>query len=163
MITKQEEEKEFVYLPKSMANKIKSAETDKTKLNIIDDYIRESKQEIKNNLESLESDVVQYKAMMLKAKEAFREAKEEQLNASYKLWEKFDKELAEVRTKVEKVKEEIMPIKKILEETKDLLNNINTYQVENLFKSIKEIGNEISYNSTNGKILKFIIDNYKEK
>ncbi len=157
-----EEEKKYVYVTKSLADKIESAQSDRTKLTIIEDYIRESKNEIKSNLESLEEDVVIYKGLMIKAKEAFREVKEEQLTASYKVWEKFDEEMRSVSESVKIAKEKIIPLKKEIQEVNELLRECSTYNLKELLSIIKEISSELSYDSKTGDILKFLFKEYKK-
>jgi len=80
------EEREFVYVPKSLAKKIKELEDGKVKEDLILEYLDKSRKEVKANLETLEDDVIQYQGIMIKAKQTFEKAKNEQLTASYDLW-----------------------------------------------------------------------------
>ena len=65
------EEKDIVWLPKSLAKKVNALDTRDSKAynDVIQDYIDASKREIKANVESLEEDVLIYKAAMIKANE----------------------------------------------------------------------------------------------
>lgn len=156
------EEKDLIWLPKSLVKKIKDIEDTKTIEAEIYKYIEESKKDLRINLESLDDDVLLYKAYMIKAKNAFEAAKNEQLEASYALWEKFDTELYEVRKKVEKVKEVMNPIKQELEELKTLMNSVKTYDIEKLLEVIKTIATYLSYDGDTAKVVRFLFENYKK-
>src|SRR5688572_20798439 len=95
--TKTIEEKEIVWLPKSLAEKVKQITDGKLLELEILKYAEESKSSLRQDIESIEEDVLQYRAFMVKAKNAFKEAKDEQLDASYALWEKFEDDLKGLR------------------------------------------------------------------
>ena len=157
------EDKEIVWLPKKLADKVKGyQEEGKPYENIILQYLDESKNEVKSNLETLDEDVLQYKALMVKAKNAFKEAKEEQLSQSYEIWEDFDKELVSVRSKVEEMKNTISPIKSEIEDIKKLLDGVSSWEIEKFLEVIKEVSNYLAYEGDTAKILRFLFDNYKK-
>ena len=155
-----EEEKEYVslYLPKSLAKKIKQLESGESHEDIVQSFLDESKRDIKNSLECLEDDVLEYKALMTKAKVAFREAKEEQLQASYELWEKFEEDLPSVEEKITKLINKLKPVERQLSQINDLLNGLSFYSIENAMELIGKI-NQMTSETKN--IFKFLLENYK--
>jgi len=134
-------DKEIVWLPIDLAKKVKDAESTKELDALIIGYLDESRGEVKANLESLDADLLQYRAMMTKAKVAFREAKDEQCTASYELWENFDKELPKVKEKIMRIVRILNPLSKQLKEIDDLMRKINTYQLEKVAELLSRIEN----------------------
>lgn len=155
------EEKELVWLPKSLAERIKGFTDNSEYEAAIVKYIEESKADFKINIESIEEDVLQYKAFMIKAKNAFREAKEEQLNASYELWDKFDGDLSKVRDYVSRVRKEIEPLKKDIEQLNSEISKISKWEIEGLLKLLQEINGQMYGETAN--MIKFLFDNYKKE
>lgn len=156
------EEKEFVYLPVSLARKIKDLGEGKVYEGLVLDYLNESKNEIKANLASLDDDVIRYKGLMIKAKQAFKEAKDEEIKNSYEMWESLDKELPSLKEKVESMKQSLLPLQSTLKEINSGMEVLRTYQIKELLEIVKEISQELSYDSKTGKILKFLVANYKD-
>lgn len=152
------EEKEIVWLPKSIAKKVKEMTDDRLLNEAIDMYFEESKKKIRGNLEALEEDVIQYKASMMKAKQAFREAKEEQIKASYAMWEKMDDEMPRLEEKVKQAIRRIEPFIETLEKANNLIRFINTYQFERFFEQVSEI--DRIYKENPG-IFEFMMKHYK--
>lgn len=157
-----EKEKEFVYLPKELAEKIKQIQDSKVIESIIIDYIDESKREIQANLENLDDDVIKYKGLMLKAKKAFEDAKNEQLTASYALWEKFEDERPNTTEKIESIVNLLNPLVNKLEEVNSLMAKVNLYDLEKFLKILSEISNLVGYNGQTAELLKFLFENFKK-
>lgn len=157
-----EGETELVWLPKALASKI---EQQKKKgdgyEDIIIGYLDDSRAEVKNNLELLEDDVLQYRGLMVKAKQEFQKAKDEQLKASYDLWEKFDEELPKLRDKVEKANKELAPIAESVKDLRTSLDNISLYQLKELNELLESISRHLGNDGHTGKILKYLVKNYK--
>jgi len=155
------EEKEIVWLPKSIASQIKDLNDKKMEEEIILKYIDESRSDIKHFLENLDDDLLQYRALMVKTRNAFKEAKEEQLQANYELWENFDKEMPSLQEKIDKVKKAIEPVSNQIKELNEALGNIRSYELKELLEVIKGISQYLGYDNNAGKILKFLVKNYK--
>jgi len=157
------EEREFVYVPKSLAKKIKELEDGKVKEDLILEYLDKSRKEVKANLETLEDDVIQYQGIMIKAKQTFEKAKNEQLTASYDLWERFDKEMPKLQKKIETITSQIEPIANQIIELNEALDKIHSYQIKDLVELLKEVSSCLEYDGNTGKILKFLVTNYNKK
>ncbi len=154
-------EKEYIYLPKDLVKKIKDLEDNKLIEQAIDEYFEETKRDLKVNLEEIDDRVLEYRGLMVKAKNEFKKAKEEQIEASYILWEEFDKEMPSIRTKIEALKNEISPITKELKELSIELNKVKTWEIKDLLEIVKEVSKYLDYNNDTGNILKFLFENYK--
>ena len=135
-------EKEYIsaYVPKEFAEKFRKIDSDEQKHIAFDEYLKtvqeKSKAEFKANLESLDEDVAIYTGLMLKVKQAFEKAKDEQLNLSYATWEKFDEEIPSIKEKTSLIVSQLKPITEELEKIKNLLGDINTYRFDQVSQSI---------------------------
>lgn len=154
-------EKEYVFIPKKLAEKIKDLESDKQMEDTIIGYYNQSRRELQGELDCLDEDVIQYKANMMKARQAFREAKEEQLDANYELWEKFDADIKGVSAYVAKATSQLQPLKAELSQLKELMNQIDKWEIEKLVGLIDKLNS--SFYGETGNILKFLFENYKSQ
>lgn len=154
------EEKDLVWLPKSVAARIKELEKASEQGDLVLEYVEQSKRDLKTSLESLEDDVIQYKAQMISARKKFEEAKNAELDANYAMWEKFDVEKSTLKRKVGDAVGELKPLVDELNNVKKLMGEIRSYDIENLVKLINQLNGNF-YGET-GNILKFLFDNYKK-
>jgi hypothetical protein len=154
-------EKELVWLPKDVAEKVLQLEEAKKSGDLVLEYIEQAKRDLNISLESLDEDVIQFKAQMISARKKFEEAKTVELAANYEVWEKFDLEKAGIRKKAQDLKQELQPMIDELNQVKRLMSEINSYDISNLLKIIKEV-NQSFYGET-GNVLTFLFNNYKKK
>lgn len=139
--------KELIWVEKEFAERYKVLESDKSKneqrCKALDEYISKvsesSRSDFKANLETLEEDVAIYTGLMLKVKQAFGKAKDEALEASYALWEEFDKERPVVSKKISDVCELLDPLEKKLNSINDSLGKIRTYDIDRLIESMQKL------------------------
>jgi len=135
-------DKEYIsaYVPKEFAEKFRKIDSDEQKHIAFDEYLKtvqeKSKNEFKANLESLDEDTAIYTGLMLKVKQAFEKAKDEQLNPSYATWESFDKEIPSIKQKTSEIVSLLKPITEELEKIRYLLGCINTYSFDQISNSI---------------------------
>ena len=159
-------DRELIWVEKEFAEKYKllddKAEKRAEQIAMFEKYMEtvkdQSKAEFKNNLQNLEEDVAIYTGLMLKVKQAFEKAKNEQLDASYKLWEKFDEEIPNIRQKTSQVISELNPLIGKLEEIDKLLSKIDTYNFERLITAIEKVNNLYGQNK---EMFEFLIVNFK--
>src|SRR4030042_6696620 len=110
--------KELIWVEKEFAEKYKILESDKNKneerCKVLDEYIEKisesSRKDFKANLESLEEDAVIYTGLMLKVKQAFGKAKDTALEASYTIWEEYNKEQPNINKKIKDLCELLDPL-----------------------------------------------------
>lgn len=139
--------KELIWVEKEFAERYKILESEKEKneqrCKALDEYISKisesSRSDFKANLEVLEEDVAIYTGLMLKVKQAFGKAKDEALEASYALWEKFDEEKPSVSKKISEFVNMLDPLEKKLNSINDALGKIRTYNIDRLVESMQKL------------------------
>jgi hypothetical protein len=87
----------------------------------------------------MEEDVAIYTGLMLKVKQAFGKAKDEALEASYALWEKFDEEKPSVNKKVAEFVSMLDPLEKKLSSINEALGKIRTFNIDRLVESMQKL------------------------
>jgi predicted RNase H-like nuclease (RuvC/YqgF family) len=154
------EEKELVWLPKEVAARVKQLEDAKKSGDLVLEYVEQSKRDLKTSLESLEDDVIRFKSQMISARKKFEDAKNVELEANYAVWEKFDLEKSSIRKKAGELKDELKPMIDELKQVKQLMDQINTYDIQRLLTIIKDLNH--SFYGETGNILTFLFNNYKK-
>lgn len=154
------EEKELVWLPKSLAAKVEAL---KDSDNFVEEYIEQSKREINTNLESFDNEIISYKANMIKARKEFQIAKDEMIQANYEMWEKFDEERKSTYNLAEKMVETLKPLKDELVEIQKLMDGIHKWRIEDLLKMLKEINGCAPEGSKTRDMLVFLMENFKNE
>lgn len=135
--------KELVWLPVELAKKYKQYEQHGDNISVSQmekellSYVEEVKREIKTNFDSLDNDVLEFKVQMLKMKNAFKETKDEQINAVYDVWENADKQLSPLRKKLESLTSEISSLRFALEALNSSLKGITPYNLEILLDQLQ--------------------------
>ena len=152
------EEKELVWLPKELAAKINDIEGVEGLRKEILSYVDETKRHLRNDIEMMDEDILLYKAYMIQARDKFKQAKNEELEANYTLWETFDEELGETRKRVRNVQDVLEPLKKDLNTIEQSIRNLNTYKMEDVLKIVDKFNN-MSDNEL--RVIKFLQDNFK--
>lgn len=153
------EERDLVWLPKSLANKIKEVEDIKTIEKEILNYVCEIKNSLKLNTESMDEEIIQYRAYMIKARDAFKKAKDEELDAFYSLWETYDKDISKIKTQVNKAKEGLNPLLSELQTIKKEISTIDTWGFDKISESIQKVS---SLYGENKEMFMFLVNNYKK-
>lgn len=152
--------KDLVWLPKELCEKIKRVESDGELENLVMQHIKESKFNINNELENLDENILQYRGLMIKSRNEFKKAKEEELDSYYTLWEKYEEDINGIKEKVNEIKNFLSPLKKELKEVEELMNKIRIYD----FKELNEVLRIFSsLYGENKKILEFLFENYKKE
>lgn len=154
-------EKDLVWLPRDLADKVKALEDPIKQGKAVIEYIEDSKRAVKYTLDGLEDDIVRYKGQMANMQIEFKKAKEEQLDANYVLWEKYEDEIAKVKVRVRVVTDLLVPVKKDLDQLNARLKDIDVYRLKEAFSLIKELTQILNHDSKTGDIIRFLFDNYK--
>lgn len=154
-------ETELIWVDKKFAVEYNKLKSDEEKEKVFEEYLSqlslETQKEFKVNLESIEEDVAIYTGLMLKAKQAFEKAKNEQLTASYELWEGFEKELPSTKEKVNKIVNILKPLTAELKQINDLLREIDIHNIEGLSKTITDF---VNLYGENREVFDFLIKNF---
>lgn len=152
-------EKDLIWLPKQLAQKIKDVEDVKKLEAEIISYCQEVEQSLKTDVECMDDTIIQFKANLIKAKTEFKKAKDEELDAMYKLWEDYDVELSKTRKQVETAKASLEPLKKELQEVKSLIQGFDTWGMKDLFETVK---NFTDLWGRNKEVFEFLMKNYQK-
>jgi hypothetical protein len=158
------EGKDLIWVDKAFAEKYKKLDLEEEKAKALDEYIetieKKSKEDFKANLESLEEDVAIYTGLMLKVKQAFKAASDENLNASYELWENFDKQKPIIQKKIDTIISMLKPLKNEAHEISELLGKIQTWNIDKFVESLRSISD---MQGTRKKMIEFLIKNFKDE
>ena len=157
------EEEELVWMPKRLAEDIKSLKDGLTKENLILAYIKHCKKDLQSQIESMDEDVLIFQGLMAKARQSFEKAKNEHLTAAYDLWESFDKDLPSTNAKVKSIVSSIDPLVGKLQEVDGLMGKIRKYDIEKLLELVRELNGHFDSGGETGKVLKFLFENYKRE
>ena len=157
-----ENEKKFVslYLPVKLADKIESMKEESVKEEEILKIFNRSTEDIKSMVASLDEDVVRYRGLMITARNSFREAAQAELDASYSLWETFEKDINNTKKKVEDITKELNPLKTELQDVNNLLKGFNSYHLEDFLKTLYSINEILSYDNEKNRMIKFLMEKF---
>ena len=151
----------LIWLDEEQAIRFEKCSSDEEKYKVFEEYLtgvaEESKKEFKANLESLEEDVAIYTGLMIRVKQAFEKAKNEQLALSYSVWENFDKEMPSIKDNVEKVVSTLDPLLIKLQNINEQLGKINTWNIERVIETINKF-QDLSGKSK--EMFEFIVKNF---
>ena len=152
-------ERDLVWLPKELAEKVKTMESDEMLENLIMKHIEDSKLSLTNELRNLEEEVLLFRGMMVKARNEFKKAKEEELNSFNEIYEDYENDILSVREKVGKITDVLKPLKNELNEVRNMMQEIAVYNFKELNEVIRTFSNLYGENK---KILEFLIGNYRK-
>jgi hypothetical protein len=155
------QEKEFVYLPIDLAKKVKGLEDVKEIENEILKYVADSKLSLRQDIANIDDEIVVYKASMIKARQSFKTAMDEEFAEWEKLWEEKSGLYDKIQAANRKFKDSTSVLKQELDSVKQVMQSIDKWDIEALLGTIETISSHLSYNGETGKILKFLFDNYK--
>lgn len=161
------ENQELIWVDKEFAERLKILQSQQSTREeqsaVFNDYLAtitdQVRRDFKANLESLEEDAAIFTGLMLKVKQSFGKAKDEQLSASYALWEKFEAEIPSVQKKTEAIIAVLKPLKSELVAINELLGSISTHNIDRLKESIDAFANSYGINK---KMVEFLVMNFKE-
>jgi prefoldin subunit 5 len=152
------EEKELVWLPKSVVEKIKQLENSD---NFIQEYLDQSKRDIRANFETFDDEVLGYRASMIKAKSEFQKAADEAIKANYAVWQDFEENKKSLRSQVESCVAELRPLTEEVDRLSKEIAKVKTWDIERFVDMIEKLKSHLYGEERN--ILEFLINNYKKK
>jgi len=158
----EQEEKTYVslYLPVSLAKTLESLkEGNEGYDTIIEQYIQKTKDTIECDLEGLDESLLNYRGMMARIKNEFRKTREGYIDATDEIWEETEKSLPSLRKKLEKITQQLEPLRFTLESICSMMKQLREYDVERLLRLLEAINSCSTGESAN--ILKFIMEKYK--
>jgi cell division septum initiation protein DivIVA len=156
-----EENKKYVslYLPEAMADKLKAMEEDGVNA-IMEEYMENTKHHLKDTLDCMDEEIVQYKAAMIDARKKFKAAKEEALEANWVLWDEFEDQKKSLYNKAQEAADQLKPLTEELTKISSLMNGIDKWGIGGFLEMLKEVKNHLHGEDRN--ILEFLVKNYKK-
>ena len=153
---------EHIWVDKDFAEKWKVLNSEKAtreeQEKVFDEYCKKVASQVRKdfeiNLESLEEDATMFKGLMIKVKKTFEETKNEYLEASEALWEKFEQEIPSVKKKVDQLTKLIDPLTKQLDAITQKFHTINTYHLKQMVELVQLVS---GLNDKNKNILELIL------
>ena len=157
---------DLVWLPVSLVKKIKEIQDSIGIENEIMSYIAETKLDLKQQIESIDDDVLLYRAHMIKTRDAFKKAKNEELEAGYQLWQEFEKELPKTKQFIKEAIDTIEPLKTEVNNLRTELDNINKIisyiNLDRMLGFLTVLKDCNTLINEDKELLSFIINNYKK-
>jgi len=152
-------ERELAWLPIELAKRVNNI----TELEVLNNemlsYVEQTKRELQTDIESIDEAIVLYRAHMIKARDAFKEAKDQEIASMYSLWEEYDKELTSLKSFVNEAKKTIEPIKEEVINLNKEMEKINSYGFENLINSINAF---CQLYGEQKEMMEFLVKNFKK-
>ena len=148
----------YMSVPVEIAEKLKELTEIEAMAQVIDEQFRASKQEIANNLGTLDEEVLIYKSLMIKARNEFEKAANAQIEQSYETWEAIDAKRPWVQEKLRGLVADLKRVTQELEEINSLLGQVDFYRIEKLMSLLGDL--ERMPEETKN-MLSFLMVNYK--
>jgi predicted RNase H-like nuclease (RuvC/YqgF family) len=155
------ENKKYVslYLPESIADKLNAMEEDGVNA-IMDEYMEHTKRDLKSTMDSMDDEIIQYKAFMIDARKKFKAAKEAELEANWALWDEFEDQKKSLHNKAQQAADQLKPLTEELTKISSLMNGIDKWGIGGFLEMLKEVKNHLHGEDRN--ILEFLVKNYKK-
>lgn len=99
-------------------------------------HLEETKSDLKFQSESMDEAIIKYRANMLAFRDSFKKAKDEELEATYSLWEKYDEEIKSLKAKVNESVLALKPLTEILTQVSEGLYRLSRNDAAESFNSI---------------------------
>jgi predicted nucleic acid-binding Zn-ribbon protein len=131
-------DKELIWVSKEVKAIYENLDSDQEKLRIIEETIKSRKEDITYTIESLDDDLLRFKAFALKYKTELQKVYEEQNNQLEKLFEDIGGMQDNIYLKIEQAKKQLNPITDKVKEINKTLDNVNTYKIERLIELIEK-------------------------
>jgi len=132
------EQKELIWVSKEVKTIFESLDSDHEKLKIVDDLIKNRKLDITYAIESLDDDLLVFKAFSLKYKTELQKVYDEQSDKLEKLFENCGDIQSKMYLKIEETKTKLNPITDKIKAINETLDKVNTYKIEKLIELIEK-------------------------
>ena len=152
-------EKDLVWLPKELADKVKDlTDTDALNREILK-FLEETKADLRVTVESIDEDILLYRAKMIQARDAFKKAKDEELEANYTLWENYESDIKKTREYVKTATDVLKELTKEVQELNRAFSVINTDRALGFLTVLQQIQN---FNKDEQSFARFIITEFNK-
>jgi len=154
------EQKELIWVSKEVKETIEKMESDQEKLKLVDKMINDRKLDITYAIESLDDDLLVFKAFSLKYKTELQKVYDEQSDKLEKLFENCGDIQSKMYLKIEETKTKLEPIISKIKSINETLEKVNTYKIERLIELIEKF-NRMS--EEDKKLFEILIKNTEVK
>lgn len=147
-----------IELPLSVVKLLQLEQSDKGKLAIVRMHLDSTKRSIEGDLDAMEEDLARYKGMMIGYKVKYSEALDAHNSAVEKFWEKMEADLPSFNTKVSKLRDQLLPLKSIVEDLNKATSSLSTWNIKELVDTLTKLNN---MGDKNKSMVEFLFKNYK--
>lgn len=140
------EEKDLVWLPKSVAVKVKQIETVEEADSMIQEYIKTKRQDFIRELENLDDDVLTFKGVCLRHRQELKKVYDEQANVLDDLWidcgdmgSKIHKHAVAMAAELAPLTAEVKNLKASIEEVKKLIHEVSFYPAQPFVSTVESV------------------------
>ena len=131
-------DRELIWVDKDVAKKYMDLGTDVEKLKLVNDVIKERGLDITTDIESLNDDLLRFKAFALNYSTEFKKAYQEQLSNLEKFHEENGYIYDEISKKAREMKSGIGFIGNEIKELNNQMSKIDTYKIERMIGLIEK-------------------------
>ena len=140
------EEKDLVWLPKSVAVKVKQIETVEEADSMIQEYIKTKRQDFTRELENLDDDVLTFKGVCLKHRQELKKVYDEQSDLLDRLWDdcgdmgsKIHRHAKSLAAELAPLTAEVKSLKASIEEVKKLIGQVDFYPQQTFIQTVESV------------------------
>ena len=140
------EEIDLVWLPKSVADKVKQLETVEEADRLVQEYIKTKRQDFNRELESLDDDVLIFKGSCLKHRQELKKVYVEQSELLDKLWEdcgdmgsKIHRHAVALAAELAPLTAEVKNLKASIDEVRRLIDNVSFYPQQTFIQTVESV------------------------
>ena len=146
--TKTHEEKDLIWVPKSIAKKLDQIESGDFAEQYILEYAKRLRLSIECSIEALDEDIIQLKAKGIAYKQAYKAAFDEEEAAITDLWELSQARGAEAKKQATRQTQEIRNLAESLTEAvqalETTLNQINNYTIKEACETVERVKSAVT-------------------
>ena len=140
------EERDLVWLPKSVAAKVKLVETVEEADSMIQEYIKTKRQDFTRELENLDDDVLMFKGVCLRHRQELKKVYDEQVDLLDRLWEdcggmgsEIHKHAVGMAAELAPLTAEVKNLKSSIEEVKKLIHEVSFYPAQQFVSTVESV------------------------
>lgn len=156
------DDKELVWVPKSLAEKLNSLDDDLKSGELVLQYIKDTKRDVETSIDALDDDILNLKSFSAKVKKEFKQIYEAQIEESEKLFLDADEKLPHVKDIAGKYISALAPVTEELQKLRELQLSINTWDIERVHDLLASVNKMLS-NDRMKHMLEFLIENFSRK
>jgi hypothetical protein len=146
-------------LPKKMAEQVRQMNDNyNLQLEVIKQYFDGEKSFIRTQFSEMDESVLSYRAYLLKIREAFAAAQNENNDKHNAIWEEIGKGVPSLKEKVGAIMKELLPLQNDIQIISKAVDQVSTYKLENMLKIVKEVRN---MSAEEVKMFTMLAENFK--